>query len=283
MPSLYAHYLLGEKTIPMLNTTLQAIIREHRAVFDVGLQGPDIFFYGSIFGPKSITKFGSEMHGKAVRESLLPMTESLLERKALKDACLAYILGFIGHFSLDATSHPYIFSIQDSIESHLSLESDFDALLLREKSIIPWKYHFEQHVKTTKADREAIANVYLPFSDRVSEKDVHSSIKSMYAIRKVLRTPNRLKFRFLRTGMKALGFYNTYYSMLQIPPEKGKGQALLWPEQPEDALDNLREQHNKAQEQFKENIENYIAYTKQESTLDAFFNRNFEEEGEKGI
>ena len=49
MPTTYAHYQFGKDVIRILPGPLQKAIENHRELFDIGLYGPDIFFYYRIF------------------------------------------------------------------------------------------------------------------------------------------------------------------------------------------------------------------------------------------
>ena len=45
MPSTYAHYTFGERMLPLFPAKIRALIQENRALYDIGLHGPDILFY----------------------------------------------------------------------------------------------------------------------------------------------------------------------------------------------------------------------------------------------
>ena len=45
MPSTYAHYRLGFRTLSHLDPPIQELIRRNRKLFDLWLHGPDIFFF----------------------------------------------------------------------------------------------------------------------------------------------------------------------------------------------------------------------------------------------
>lgn len=46
MPAAYAHYTFGKKVLANIeNPDIRRIITEHRALFDIGLHGPDILFF----------------------------------------------------------------------------------------------------------------------------------------------------------------------------------------------------------------------------------------------
>ena len=45
MPSSYAHYRFGTQIIPMMPADVRGPILRQRALFDMGLHGPDFLFY----------------------------------------------------------------------------------------------------------------------------------------------------------------------------------------------------------------------------------------------
>ena len=56
MPTTYAHYRFGAECISVMPEQLQKIVNEHRALFDIGVHGPDIFFYDLIRAPYMIMR-----------------------------------------------------------------------------------------------------------------------------------------------------------------------------------------------------------------------------------
>ena len=45
MPAAYAHYRFGQAVFSRLPAEKQKIIQAHRALYDLGLQGPDLLFH----------------------------------------------------------------------------------------------------------------------------------------------------------------------------------------------------------------------------------------------
>ena len=45
MPSSYAHYRFGTQIIPMMPADVRGPILRQRALFDMGLHGPDFLFF----------------------------------------------------------------------------------------------------------------------------------------------------------------------------------------------------------------------------------------------
>ena len=62
MPSVYAHYRLGVALLPTFPADARRTIQRFRRLFDVGLHGPDIFFYYATEVVAARKNIGSLMH-----------------------------------------------------------------------------------------------------------------------------------------------------------------------------------------------------------------------------
>ena len=63
MPAAYAHYTFGKKVLANIeNPDIRRIITEHRALFDIGLHGPDILFFYRPLKSNPVSKAGHLMH-----------------------------------------------------------------------------------------------------------------------------------------------------------------------------------------------------------------------------
>ena len=137
MPGFRSHYFFGDECQKAISD-LPECIKNHRNVYNLGQQGPDIFFYcpeAHLFYPKNV---GFLMHSDRVGEffkNLLRVRESflVLEDREIVDA---YILGFMGHYTLDTVAHPYVHDraekmkyrneFSKSFGIHVLLETDID-------------------------------------------------------------------------------------------------------------------------------------------------------------
>lgn len=300
MPSLYAHYYFGRKVLPLLDQDLRNLIQTEQDLFDIGQQGPDLFFYGGILHGKAVNQFGHKLHQQSAKQDLSQILRGFSLKKNQKWAGiskpeLVYILGFIGHFTLDACCHPFVFEVQDNIETHLALETDFDQLLLSANGEIPFRYNLSKHCPKDAHTKNAIANVYQAFSDEISRKKVKASVNALNLLRKLLRVKSNFKYNFYEKGMKVLGL-KKHFGMVIPPIEKeesvknAKDYAryelenskkilrfrLAWPEKSERFLPALKEKFENAIPQYKENIEAFLRYIEQGIELPKFFERNFD-------
>ena len=48
MPTTYTHWRFGQECIDVLPDELKKIVNDHRDLYDIGVHGPDIFFYDQL-------------------------------------------------------------------------------------------------------------------------------------------------------------------------------------------------------------------------------------------
>ena len=62
MPSTYAHYRFGVGLLPTMPGDVRRTIQRFRRLFDVGLHGPDIFYYQSALSKAASRFLGVKYH-----------------------------------------------------------------------------------------------------------------------------------------------------------------------------------------------------------------------------
>ena len=147
MPAIYTHVRFGEKVLEVLPAHLAALAEKHKECFYLGTQGPDLLFYHKPFQGKDknpARKKGWDLHAVAPEGFFLNGAKHLLGDKQNYDdegsfcptsAEAAYLLGFLCHFTLDFTTHPYIDENSINGLSHGKIESELD------------KHHFRKNGK----------------------------------------------------------------------------------------------------------------------------------------
>jgi len=144
LPGFTTHYLFGVKAYNGLpNNYLKHIISKYRGLYQIGLQGPDIFFYNiPLSRHRDYRNIGSHMHEYHVnlffRNYLKHLSE--IPSRLQREEGISYLAGFLCHYIADSICHPYIYGrIQYETDGkpslfhglHAELENDIDALLLR--------------------------------------------------------------------------------------------------------------------------------------------------------
>ena len=146
MPGFTTHYIFGMKAYnDMPFTPLKHTIAKYRWLYQLGLQGPDMFFYNiPILRHRDYRNVGSYMHEHKVNaffECCLRRIGTIRSRQQQEEA-ISYLAGFINHYIADSICHPYVYgrigypvdaptSMHHGMHAHL--ENELDAILL-------WKY-----------------------------------------------------------------------------------------------------------------------------------------------
>ena len=107
MPTTYAHYIFGDEVLNILPQEYQNIIKRHRNIYDFGVHGPDIFFYYHGYKSNDVTKFGMTMHFEPAK-IFFARAKEVYKTHEEKEMMMAYILGFLTHFTFDSFAHSYI-------------------------------------------------------------------------------------------------------------------------------------------------------------------------------
>ena len=114
MPGFTTHYLFGLNSFRELEEPdLVSCIRKFPHAFCMGLQGPDIFFY---YLPSYVLEghnIGALAHVRETSAFFQGLIESRNQFSSRTDLNIAeaYLIGFLGHYTLDTICHPYIYAM----------------------------------------------------------------------------------------------------------------------------------------------------------------------------
>ncbi len=219
MPGFTTHYIMGMKAYNDLPVNqLKHLIAKYRWLYQLGLQGPDIFFYNiPILRHRDYRNVGSYMHEHHVQEffaNYLQETFQIRSRQQREQA-LAYFCGYICHYIGDSICHPFVYGrIQYDINNpsiqhhglHAELENDIDALLLRKyKKKKPSQFNQAATICLNGFEIQFISHMlsacinqtYYPITYRnnfqVSPRMVHRSIVALRFGCRTLSDPSGLK------------------------------------------------------------------------------------------
>lgn len=201
MPTHYTHYRFGAQLIPQLPGDIRRTCQRFRQIFDVGLHGPDIFFYHNIFVPDSGVKLGKKFHDQTGTDFFTRVCKRL--RLEPSEAGRAYLYGVLAHYCLDAVCHPFI--NQQAAEgsfSHMELEKEFDRyLLVKDGHRPPHTFDFTPHMKLTPGECATVASFYSPATPAM----IRTSVKNMAAGNKFLQSPQGFRRNTLNVAMAITG------------------------------------------------------------------------------
>ena len=218
MPSTYAHRHFGADVLQQLPAALQDQIGKNRALFDVGLHGPDLLFYYHAAKSNPVSALGNAMHEQPGRV-FFTRARGVVNTARNKNAALAYALGFVCHFALDSTCHPYVERYtRESGVSHCEIETEFDNALMREDGLDPIKFFTASHIKPSRERAEVIA----PFYEGLTGLQVLDALKGMIAMHRLLQPSGAVKRWVVLTGMKVLGKYDGMHGLVANPQPNPK-------------------------------------------------------------
>ena len=171
MPGYVTHYIFGREVYHNLkNNSLKKNLYYNRAAYGLGLQGPDIFFY---YLPSYVLEghnIGALAHVRETSAFFQGLIESRNQFSSRTDLNIAeaYLIGFLGHYTLDTICHPYIYAMthyKDKKEKayfsrHAYLETDIDTALLDLKlHRQPCNFHTEDTIRLTHRQKHVIASI----------------------------------------------------------------------------------------------------------------------------
>lgn len=195
MPSSYAHYRFGKLVLPTLPADVRQCIQRFRRMYDMGLQGPDFFFYYNPFVKTAIGSLGEVFHSQTGQEFFTRACSA-----ATPEAARAYLYGLLGHYCLDSACHPFVCRKVSSGEAgHVALESEFDRFLLEMDGITqPHTYDISKFLKLTRGECMTVATFYPP----ATGVHVHHSVRFMAFALKFLAGKNRQRREKLLRRLK---------------------------------------------------------------------------------
>ena len=177
MPAVYAHHQFGERVMSALPADVRDLLRRQRMLFDLGLQGPDFFFYYRLGKQTPIRALAHAYHRKSGREVFSKICGDLGNPPEPE---LAYLYGLLGHYCLDARCHPIVHRItgEDGL-AHNALESEFERFLLERDGVKkPWQHDRGAYLRC----RGDCPGVIAEFYPEAGPKQVAESLHTMEAV-----------------------------------------------------------------------------------------------------
>lgn len=212
MPATYAHYRFGAAMLHRMPGDVCRTAKRHRRMFDVGLHGPDLFFFYRPAVSNQIEQMGYKFHRQTGREFFSRVCRNL--RLEPSEAGQAYLYGVLCHYALDAQCHPLIIEkSQEGIASHSRIETEFDRFLMQMDGMNPpHDMRLTKHMELTDPECEIVSRFY----PGAESRHIRESLKSMVYIRKALEIPDGV----LRTAViKTLSAASETFRDMVVRPE----------------------------------------------------------------
>ena len=177
-----------------------------------GAQGPDFFFCHRLLPfqkGESLQAYGNRLHEELPSKVLGALRDFL--RKHSGKVYRSYVEGFVCHYALDSTAHPYInwkarelvrrFPWETPDTLHGEIEAALDAIVLRyETGKLPSEVRLKDMFPKNEAVQRQIAHLYREvlfamYGESVSEKLLYQATQDAHGIFALLQDRSGLKKR----------------------------------------------------------------------------------------
>lgn len=162
MPDFWSHLLMGEKVINIINIKrITNACTLYPNVFNLGCQGPDLLLCHK-FWPWIKDKPGNDLgkliHSEGIKKAFKSAFKFV--KSSDDDVLLSYMTGFICHYVLDSSLHPFVYKRTDNYPSHKALELALDTAIMSREGRHAYKENPWQAVNIKKGLPENIKNFY---------------------------------------------------------------------------------------------------------------------------
>ncbi|MCD8124646.1 MAG: zinc dependent phospholipase C family protein [Lachnospiraceae bacterium] len=155
--------------------TVRSVVQEHRQLYEIGLHGPDIFFYYRPLKGNPVSRRGFSMHDEPAGDFFFPARE-VCESAPDPEAARTYLFGFLCHYELDRACHGYIEKkLTVSERTHTEIENEFDRYLLQREGVQISPAGLTAHIIPSRQNAEVIA----AFFPEISAQQVERALRSM--------------------------------------------------------------------------------------------------------
>lgn len=234
MPNTYAHYRFGQEILRSLPAEKQHLLRKNLPLYLIGQHGPDILFYYHPLQTNRINSIGYSMHEWTGKQFFTRGAE-IVRNSRNPEASYAYLVGFLCHYALDSTCHPYVEEkIKKSCHSsgnesgenarssgikeefpksrvyHTEIEGAFDRMLLIRDGFDPVMHSLVDHIYPTNGRARIIA----PFFDPAGPKEVYTALKSMHYFGRFITTDSDPRRFLIFLTLALSGNYPEVHGMI---------------------------------------------------------------------
>lgn len=204
MPDFAAHFLFGEQLAPPRSA------QRWPALFNLGLQGPDIFFFRkAVSGASPYHEIASRLHKESCGRFLESMSAYCRRLSGQQqELAEAYMFGFAGHYCLDSVAHPYVYYWQRQMEAkkpgltastlHSQIESDIDAdIYASTYGVSVCKLNITANYRLSPLEESALGALYTHllyevYQLLVAPGEIIAAARDMLAAQKLLFSGSRL-------------------------------------------------------------------------------------------
>ena len=191
MPQLIGHWAAGQKLLSSIDIKNQNVLRENEGAFELGLIGPDVFYAHTAKDGKSFMPLlGYDIHKDSANKLLVPMQEYALSQGEVNHELLSYIAGYVSHYHLDKTAHPFVGSQIANGGNHNRIETDMEGAIYNHivgQDVRNFKHGkqipYENLEETARMISAVVKEVY---GRNFTEQNIKTAMKNFYRFHRVV-------------------------------------------------------------------------------------------------
>lgn len=201
MPAHYAHYRFGAAMFKEMPADARKRVQRFRQLYDVGLHGPDLFFFYNPAFHTKVGDLGGKYHDQTGAEFFGRICRDL--RLEPNEAGVAYLYGVLCHYCLDSVCHPFINGkVAEGPASHVEIETEFDRYLLEtDGKVPPHTQDVSRHLRLTPGECETVAKFY----PGATTGNIRSAVRNMALCLRLLAAPEGPRRHIVETLAPKLG------------------------------------------------------------------------------
>lgn len=261
MPACATHYFYAKEIMKHLDVDLVNMINENLSLYELGAQGPDVFFYYKFYQRNEISAYGTNLH----HSEAYPIVDKALKRisETNDEKALVYLLGYVAHFVLDSSFHPIINNVCTNFNDHMILETELDRKIIESKS--EQKPPFYQRYRLI--DNSVVGDSLIKIFPELKQYVIESSIKQMSLILRFLHSPHGIKANLLHFGCRLIKSDSDFSYMIIRKKKNNKYDKVI---------DELLLTYEDAITLGVKLYQNVIKCYKNQEILDSRFKRDYE-------
>lgn len=208
MPDFYAHYIHGQRVFALLSSEIAAGIL-NKNLYNLGLQGPDFLYFHKPFKKDNnpVLQLATDIHNTNCTDVFNDVLTKIKIEPNTDE--FSYIMGFIGHFGLDSSCHPYVNAMVEEMKrDHAEIEMEFEKFLLKQDGLHPLRYKAHNYIDINEKEAEAVANIYRCLLPSITKEDILCSFRSFKMGKKFFYAPTRLSQTLKLSLIRILGLYD---------------------------------------------------------------------------
>lgn len=232
MPAIIMHLLFGEDVLHSVDFK-----PEYQDVYDWGTQGPDFLFFALPINAqyRRLNAVGSSMHRTDIEKNLSLMADCCSHAEGKRKAVLtSYFYGYLAHYILDRTFHPYVFALQRAFKAllpeapdgylHKKIETNLDVIFLDRLSGQTVKTYAVYKKLKISPELQCVCSLYSELFYRnygigIPRESIRGAFSHMKLVYNILYSPKGVKRGILAAAERFSGHPYPQIAALSHTPE----------------------------------------------------------------